>query len=206
MHSQLGHRTRRTAVMLAVVGALTIAGLLPAGLGTYRADALATPHVTLSVTTGTVGTSVVAVGTNFKANSAITVWVRTFQVGSTKADANGRASATFKFPAVIGGRSAVTFKGDKQVYSAFFNTIPGLWVSPRSVAAGGSVRFVVRGFQGYERVIFSWSDGTRILVKTTNLNGEASGTVALPVKAAGGYKVYARGSVVSKATAVLQIT
>jgi hypothetical protein len=193
----------------ALVGFLFLIGAVlpaPGGLGVQRAEALATMNVKLSVTSGKVGTPVTATGTYFKPRTTITVWVRTYQVGTAVTDSTGKAVVSFLFPSVVGGRNLVTFRGVNQAYSAFFTVIPGLWPKPRSAPAGTIVKIGYRGFQAAEKVTFTWSDGKVIGTRTASLNGDGSISFTVPAKTPGGYRINAKGSIISSAYTTLQIT
>jgi len=71
-----------------------------------------TPTFKISVASGNVGTSIIASGTSFNPNAAITIKYDATQVATTSADGNGSFSVTFQAPPSQGGVKHVISASD----------------------------------------------------------------------------------------------
>jgi hypothetical protein len=91
----------------------------------------ATPKITLSPSSGPVGTSVTVTGKGFSSGQTVTITYDGKVVSTIKTDSQGRFTATFIVPTSTLGNHQVTAKDNCQSASACFNVMR-LFVAPES--------------------------------------------------------------------------
>jgi len=143
--------------------------------------------VSVSPSSGTVGSSTTITGSGFKASEAITVKLGTtpapISSGPTTTDSNGTLSATVNIPALGKGTYDTVVTTATDPTGA---TLPGgLTVIPKVTSAavtknvGDSTTITVTGFKASEAITVKFSTTTATI--TAGLNTDASGNVSATV-------------------------
>ena len=123
----------------------------------------------------------------FQPGSQVTLrWNRTTVLSTATADAQGRATARFRVPAVVYGNHTVEAKdATGRAATAPFRVIPRLALSKTSGPSGTVVRVDLYGFTARERVeirFYDTSGRTYRVLRTLTIGstGRAGGSVTIP--------------------------
>jgi hypothetical protein len=189
-----GNASLSFSVPAAAAGAHSVvgAGVTNSATATYTVI----PGVTLSTTTGNVGTTVTATFTGYGAADAITLnWHKTSvsivplsTVPATiTADAHGGATATFVVPDATNGPHTVQGVAGTHAATASFSVGYGMTLSTTTPAAGDSVGVTLNGFAANSVVtIRFWntsSSTTDLATVTVNADGSGATTIVAPAAA-----------------------
>ncbi len=151
------------------------------GSATYTVNA---PTLSLSATSGAVGSALTATGHNFAAGETVHISFNGTAVAQATADGSGAFSSSFSVPAGVSGAVTVTATGATSsiaVNSSFtrIGAPAALTLSPATGAPGMRVVAGGSGFTPNEPVTISL--GTAALVTTTaNSQGQISANLTLP--------------------------
>jgi len=166
------------------------------GSATYTVDA---PSLTLSATSGAVGSTLTAVGHNFAAGETVRVSFNGAVVAQSTADGSGAFSANFSVPAGASGAVTVVATGANSLVTAnsSFTRIgapAALTISPTTGAPGMRVTATGSGFTPNEPVTISLGN-TALVTTTANSQGQISTSLTLPQRlSAGTISLVATGS------------
>ncbi len=182
------------------------AGLYPinASDGTNRAGAefRVVPALSLSVTSGFVGTSVSASGTGFDASGAYNVsWSgESPPLCQGSAASDGTFSCSFYVPVTVGGTHEIVAAGPQHDAFANFTVGASLTLSPGTGTVGSTVTAAGTGFAASAAFGVNTSSGVPLCAGTSGSTGEISCAFVVPAAAGGSFAIAAsQGS--SEATA-----
>jgi hypothetical protein len=148
---------------------------LKASDGTNTATALFTvdPHVTLSISTGTVGASVTVTGTGFDGLALFTVTWDASPVVCTgsSTDSLGDLTCTFDVPESTAGTHTVMAAESTNSANAPFTVNPSVTVNPTTGPVGTAVTITGLGFAGTTSATVSWDSTTALCTSSTNATG-----------------------------------
>jgi len=158
------------------------------------------PLLTVTPSSGTIGTQVTVTGTGFAAsegNIVVTFDNRSLRSGIT-ASTKGRWTTTFEVPASPGGPHTIAAYGNSTSASALapatFNIIARITISPTSGAVGDTVSVTGQSFGANETGINILYDGTPV---ASNIRASATGdwtaTFTVPPSPTGNHRVGASG-------------
>ncbi|MBI2848466.1 MAG: hypothetical protein HYX83_04755, partial [Chloroflexi bacterium] len=172
------------------------------GLGTSPVPVqAATPVISVSMTSGTPGTSVVIIGSGFSANeTAITVTYDGAVVAfGIQASPLGDWSASFVVPPSFSGYHLIDAYGSStltaNVTDINFLIFPGISVSTANAAAGSSVNVTGFGFGASETGITVTYDGKVVASGiSANSKGSWSSSFVVPASPSGSHAIDAYGS------------
>ncbi len=182
------------------------AGLYPinASDGTNLAGAefRVAPALSLSVTSGFVGTSVSASGTGFDASGAYNVsWSgESPPLCQGSAAGDGTFSCSFYVPVTVGGTHEIVAAGPQHDAFANFTVGASLTLSPGTGTVGSTVTAAGTGFAASAAFGVNTSSGVPLCAGTSGSTGEISCAFVVPAAAGGSFAIAAsQGS--SEATA-----
>jgi hypothetical protein len=145
---------------------------------TYTVD----PRITLSTSSGTVGTSVTVTGTGFDGTTGYTVTWDTGPAvctgGST--DALGDLSCSFKIPAATTGAHTVTAAELSNTAAADFTVDALAVVTPTYGPVGTAITVLGSGLPGSTSATVTWDGSTTLCTLTTNASGGADCSSRVP--------------------------
>jgi len=150
--------------------------------------------VSLSPTTGVVGTEVVVTGEGFGEQEDIAVEYDgddiTDDVEGDETDSSGQFTATFSIPESAAGEHTVTVIGDVSEVQAEaeFTVEPEILVGPESGAAGDTMTASGTGFQASKAITIVF-DNTSVATIISDANGSFNTNLNVPIRAAGTYMV-----------------
>jgi len=183
----------------------------------FSTPAFAAPIITLSPTSGTVGTPVTASGENFVsyAGDQVHIYFGNTEVGSSPVTvpANGKFSLTFEVPeSAMPGTALVTVRdknGNQLGESALFD-IPRPFIvglSPAGGVVGTGVTLTSRGFHANETVTFTYSNTTQTELGSARASdiGECTYSFNIPESTGKEHKVIAADEAGDKAEAVFTV-
>lgn len=153
------------------------------------------PSLRLSLSSGTVGTSVTATGEGFDADAAYNVtWNLTVTLctGSTLSD--GALSCAFSVPAAPGGVHSISAVENLNSATAGFTVAPFLQISETSGFVGSSDSVTGIGFGGTSPYSLTWDSTTVLCADTTDPSGNFGCTFTVPAAPAGAHSIAAVGS------------
>ena len=168
--------------------------------GAYTASSnfMVLPSVTLSQTSGTMGTQVDITGTGFSAGRTLVIRLGTTQVKSTTTDANGSFSDKFTVPQLEAGNYNLNAGDGVNMASVAFTVTASFSISPTSGYVGSVVTVNGGGYSGLVTIKY---DDTVVANAAANTEGFFSTTFIVPVSVHGYHTVIARDAAV-----VLQTT
>lgn len=159
-----------------------------------------TGTLSISPTSGTVGSTITVTGDGFTGGESVTLHAgspSTAAFTTVTANGSGAISATVTVPDAPYGTNAIIAIGrasgvDKR---ANFRITPSIQRSPTEGQVGSPVQFTVHGFGANEDVRITWDNASGGLITTirTNARGTGSATIAVPNRPAGWNTYYARG-------------
>lgn len=201
--STLGSATVTFVVPDAAQGAHTVAGAGSSG-NSVSAPFTVVPAMTLSPTSGAVGTTVTVTMTGYAATDTVTLaWYDTTKASTTVStvatSATGGATATFSVPEATSGRHKVQASGTgKTVASTFFTVNPSVALTPGSGISGDTVGASLKGYAAGETLSIKWystaTSAITLATVTASSSGDATTTFVAPPSAAGTYKVEGAGA------------
>lgn len=152
------------------------------GAESPKSNAVCTPPViTLSRTSGSVGSSVTINGRCFSASSALTVTfdgaqVTTSPLSPQSSASGGISGVSFSIPAHVAGSFRVTIT-DTNLNSAtqFLTVLPALALSPTTGAVGTNVTLTGTGF-GNTKPVTVYFNGTAVSTNPSPLTSSSSGS------------------------------
>ncbi|GIW04877.1 MAG: hypothetical protein KatS3mg059_1497 [Thermomicrobiales bacterium] len=152
-----------------------------------------TRSMSLSPSSGPVGTTVQVTGTGFQPGEVVDLYftsTRSSPIGNTIADNLGRIAAQVTMPEMPAGYRLIAAKGRSSgaTASKSFKIIPNLQRSPESGFEGETIQIQATGFGASETVEVRWETETGLLLTqlTTNNNGSGSGSFTIPINSAKG--------------------
>ncbi len=181
-------------------------------LNTASAVFLVTPKVTLSPTSGIVGTSVTLTGLGFDALSpSSTIWNSSTTLCSGSTNSSGGVSCTFFVPATPQGPVTITVREGTYSPGAVFTVGVSLLVSPTSGVVGTTANATGSGFDAHDAYTVSSNTGGALCAGVTNSLGGFSCPFTIPNGPGGAHTVTVvegtnTASVILTATAFLQLS
>ncbi|MFC1968371.1 IPT/TIG domain-containing protein [Chloroflexota bacterium] len=150
------------------------------------------PTITVSPTSGDVGTSVSVAGTGFSQSSSVYITFAGAQVANTTSNTYGSFNVIFTVPASTKGSNTVMAR-DAALYSdtANFTVIPKISLSPLSGAVGRSVSVTGSGFAASSSIYITYA-GAQVANTASDTHGSFSAIFTVPVSARGSHTVLAR--------------
>lgn len=148
--------------------------------------AAVSPAITISKTSGIVGTSVTVKATGFPASATLSLKWDGVQVGSARSDRAGAASFTLRVPAAIAGAHKIAVSTTGKTKSKTFTVLPRMTLSPVSGKAGTTVYVTLTGFGASESVTVKWGGATNVASGKTDSKGGWKGSFKVPQNAAAG--------------------
>ncbi|HEY7035345.1 MAG TPA: IPT/TIG domain-containing protein [Thermomicrobiales bacterium] len=152
-----------------------------------------TRGISLSPTSGKVGSSVAVAGTGFKSGETVDVYLDSTQstaLASATASSTGGFNVSIKMPDAKGGNHTIYAKGRTSggTASATFKVNPSLIRSPSSGTLGTKISVSAKGFAANESLQLRWrvTTGTILATLTTDAKGSARGSFLIPKSTAGG--------------------
>lgn len=148
-------------------GAVTFTGT--DGTGTSSSTTFTvTPQLTVSPTSGPVGTLLTFTGSGFAATSAVSVAWSGGTACSATTGATGAFTCTFTLTAAPAGSTSFTATdASSNAASATFTVTPSLAVSPTSSGLPAALTFTGAGYAATSTVTVAWSGGTACTATTT---------------------------------------
>ena len=199
--------TKAKPAMKVLVIIMSIGFLFPALAGT-GCEKVVPPGITLSLASGSPGTSVAIKGAAFgSGESGITV-VFDDGVIATDVSANpeGAWSCSFVVPASPSGPHSVAVFGPlTQTASATFTTTPSISLDKTSCSPGSSITIVERGFAAHEQGINVTYDGSPVMTgASADSSGSWTAILKIPPSVSGYHAVAASESRTAKPGAASQ--
>ncbi len=172
---------------------------------------IAATSISLSATTGNVGTGVTISGTGFQANKPISITFDAEKVGTVTTDGYGKFSAAFNVPVHPADTYTVRASDGTNADKASFTILTSASISPvTSTASPGSVGTVLTisgvGFIAGRTVTIAY-DGTQVATATVNTSGGFSTTFNAPASRGGQHTIVATdGTTTGQFTFVMEST
>jgi|HubBroStandDraft_1064217.scaffolds.fasta_scaffold01014_4 hypothetical protein len=131
------------------------------------------PHMTLSTSSGIVGSSVTATGTGFDGSTTYTLTWDASVVSCTVSTTNsvGDFDCTFSVPSSTAGGHTVGAAENSNSANAPFTVDPAVVVSPTSGVVGTAIVVTGSGFDGSASATVTWDATTTLCSTTTNASG-----------------------------------
>jgi hypothetical protein len=146
--------------------------------------------LSLSASSGKVGSAVTVSGGGFGAGTIVSVaWNATTALCSATADGSGDFGCTFTVPPSPGGLAMVNASGGGHSASVSFSVVANLALSPASGVVGASVSAVGSGYGASSAYSVDWNATTVLCAGTTNSNGGFSCSFTVPAAATGSYTI-----------------
>jgi hypothetical protein len=171
------------------------------------------PAITLSPTSGNVGSSVTVTGSGFAASSTVTInydgVVQTTSPATVTTSSSGAFSASFSVPASVVGAHTVSASDGSSSSSATFTVTQSITLAPTSGSVGSSVTVTGSGFAGSKTVTIKFGSTTMTTVPstvTTDAYGSFSASFTVPAATAGGKTVTATDAGSNSASATFTVT
>ena len=171
--------------------------------------------ITLSKTSGTVGTTVNVTGSGFAASeTGVKVTFDGKQVGTSPAvNSNGGWVTGFIVPPVPAGSYIVDASGDttsaSSVADVSFSVTPSLTLNPAVAPPGTSVTVEGNGFRSNEDITLTFETApnthTTVATATADENGSWTASFIVPISSGGSHAVRAKGTSTSVLTSNLRI-
>jgi hypothetical protein len=202
--SQVGSATVNFTVPDAVGGDHRIDGIGTTGSSTSTNFRIR-PALSLTPTSGTVGSLIDVVLTGFAAGETITVqWFETSTTASTiatvTASGSGSVAATLTVPESAGATHKVLFTGSVSGASVYqyYSVNASLSLAPVSGPVGATVTVAMTGYRSGETIKVAWfnTSSRSIPIASTVANSTGAATVSFTVPGdatSGGHKVEATG-------------
>ncbi len=155
-------------------------------------DLLATTSFTVvaavagNTSSATVGTTVVASGTGFDADTAYAVdWNATLELCHGTTNGAGAFSCSFPVPTAVAGPHTVTAKEGSNAPGFSLAVVPFVTVTPQEGAVGSTVTVTGSGFDASAAVAVVWDSVQTVCAPTSGAAGELGCTFAVPPAVAG---------------------
>lgn len=188
-----GNFTVTFTVPSATAGAHTVTATDAAG-NSASATFTVESDVTISPTSGPVGTVVSVTGSGFAANTVITITFDGAEVTTAPptvtTDANGAFTASFKVPSAKRGAHTVKATDGINVDTATFTVEGKVTVSPIKGPVGTSVTVTGTGHTAGVSVDIYW-DNTKVASVSTDGKGSFTATFTVPTVSKGDYTIKA---------------
>ena len=187
----------RRRVVTACAAVLLLTGTLfitPSYVGAARST---TASITLSPTSGSVGTVVSVSGTGFQSGETVKLSWGSAGVGSSTASNRGAFSASFTVPPTPGGSHTVVATGESSGLSAsaVFTVTAALTLKTTGGPPGTKVKGAVSGFGAAETVSLTFPASVAVVTSAiTNPAGSATLTFTVPPETNGNYTALATGA------------
>ena len=162
------------------------------GTNIGSASFIALASISLSQTTGYVGTTVTVSGTGFKANQSITITFANIQVGTAVSEANGSFSGKFTVPSVVSGTHKVEASDGVNTDSADFTVSVDVSLSQTTGNVGTEITVSGIGFAGTVTIKY---DDIEVATTTTDASGAFSAVFSVPPSVAGSHAVTASDNI-----------
>ncbi len=200
------------AVPSAVAGPNVVQGIAGAqvGVATYTVD----PSISLSVTSGPVGTSVTVTGTGFAGGSPTSVtWSPSGALCSATTAATGGFSCAFLVPAAVQGPHTVSATDSASptpnTATATFTVVPKLVLSPSTGLVASTPSAEGSGFAATSAVTLTWTPVQSLNCVSGSLTTDSTGSFdcvfAVPPAVTGGHVVTATDASSNSATATFTV-
>jgi hypothetical protein len=169
------------------------ASALPAGIysvvvsdATRTASAQFTSIATATMTpaSGSVGTSIIASGTGFKAKSAVYANFDGAQVALGASDINGNFTITFTVSSSSTGTHQITITDKTNTLNFSFSIIPSLMINPTSGFVGTEITISGSGFASKHTITFKY-DTEQLSSSSTDKDGAFTVILKAPVSKGG---------------------
>jgi hypothetical protein len=167
--------------------------------GTYSASTQVSvvQLLTVTPTSGSVGTTVAVSGTGFSASRTVSITFGGITVATTPANPTtnsyGSFSASFSVPAGTSHASHIVATDGIFTASVTFTVKAGITLNPASAKVGVPVSVTGSGFTATTTVSVTF-DGTSVGQATTDVNGNFSLSFNVPASPAGGHTITASDS------------
>jgi hypothetical protein len=195
----------------AVMGSHTVTGT-DASSNAATTTFTVNPSVSLSPTSGIVGSTTTVTGAGYPASTSYAV---TYDGASVSCTPSGSTSATGDFactitvPASPAGANTVDGTAGAGSASATFTVLPSLTLNPTSGDVGSSVTATGTGFAAGSSVSFSWDASTVLTCTggpvTTSSAGGFACTFDVPAAVKGGHSVAAKDAASNSASATYTV-
>jgi murein DD-endopeptidase MepM/ murein hydrolase activator NlpD len=171
---------------------------------------VSTQSVSLTPSTGVVGSQTVAQARRFPANTAIQIRRSSgnLLLGSGTTNAQGSADIAITIPAGPGGATAIVATAGSKSASAPFTLMPAISIAPVSPDPGATAPTALTGFPASSSVTIAWNNaGTwqSLGSVTTGADGSASRSITIPATALPGGQISLR-ALSGAAVAYLNVT
>ncbi|MEW6141783.1 MAG: IPT/TIG domain-containing protein [Chloroflexota bacterium] len=165
------------------------------------------PGITVTPSTGTVGTQVTVTGTGFGAGeTGIVVTFNAMSVSSgITASTKGRWTTTFQVPSGAGGAHSISAYGNTTPASglatATFGIVARITVNPASGVVGDTVNVTGQSFGANETGISILYDGSPVASNlTASATGDWTATFTIPPSTTGNHRIGASGAFTAAAS------
>jgi hypothetical protein len=165
---------------------------------TFTVTASAIPSITLSPTSGAIGTNVTVTGSHYPASTAVQVTFNGTNVANTTSTATGSITISFKVPSsAAAGANTVTAAGGAATASATFTVTtpsqtPSITPRPNSGPAGTQVTVNGTGFAASSAITITF-DSVQLLTTPSNVvsdsTGNFSAVIRIPSSSAGNHNI-----------------
>ena len=146
--------------------------------------------ITISATSGTVGTGITINGTGFAADSDVTIRFANDDIATSKTDENGTFSDTFVVPAIVKGTYRIKITDGSNNEYADFSVLSATTISPVTGHVGTEVTISGAGFTP-NATIFVKYDETQVVKTNTDANGTFETNFNVPVSQHGEHAITA---------------
>ena len=158
--------------------------------GSASATFTVTPSISLSASSGTVGSSVTVTGKGFAAGKATQVKFNTLTVGTVTSNTLGSFTATFTVPSSPSGANTISATNTGGTASGIFNIGTSLNLSKTSGPVDTSIIVTGKGFAPSSPISIKFNNVQQITV-SSGVDGSFTGTFSIPEISGGSYPVMA---------------
>ena len=163
------------------------------GTNTASASYIVLPNLVLSPVNGTVGSSVTATGTGFGGTSSYALdWNVTTPLCAGTTDPTGGFTCSFLVPVAAGGGHLLTAQVASNQATAGFTVLPAISLNPTAGHVGRTVNLAVTGIDASAIYTVLWDGVTTVCSGSTDANGQAACSFAVPAAPQGSHTVQVR--------------
>ncbi len=191
--SALGKATISATIPDGAAGSHTLMEIGLTSGASATANFTVVPSLTLSITIGTVSSSLAVIGKGYAANEAVNInWFEgaaSSVVTTANTASNGTVTATILVPESSKGAHAVSVSGSSgNLASATYTVNSSVTDLPATAKVGSPLTAIAHGFAAGETVSFRWYDTTTGFTVLASVPASASGVAALNVPAPPAFK------------------
>ncbi len=145
-------------------------------------------EISISPTSGNIGSAVTVTGTGFKAGSPVDITYDNIRVKTATTDAGGNFSATFNVPPSTKGTHTITASAGLTTKSATFEVLTSGSINYTTGSVGSELTISGNGFSGQVTIKY---DDDKIATTTADASGAFSANFPVPVSTKGDHTITA---------------